>query len=81
MVNLNTIGQREPEIYGKENFQNLIRKLQETYPQAKITLQQSNSEGVIIDFLQTANQEVDAVVLNAGLIPILQSLFPMLCVL
>lgn len=64
--NLNHIGQREPEIYGIENFDSLLQRLEKDFPILKIKLKQTNCEGELIDYLQEANQEAEAVILNAG---------------
>ncbi len=61
--NLNLIGQREEEIYGKESFLDYFEALKVN---KKIDLDyfQSNIEGVMIDTLQSSNH--DGVILNAG---------------
>lgn len=64
--NLNKVGEREPEIYGTETFQDLLNSLEKTYPQVQFVYYQSNSEGALIDYLQAANEEVDGIVLNAA---------------
>lgn len=64
--NLNKVGEREPEIYGTETFQDLLMRLEKTYPQVELVYYQSNSEGALIDYLQAANEEVDGIVLNAA---------------
>lgn len=64
--NLNKVGEREPEIYGAETFQDLLKSLEETYPKVQFVYHQSNGEGALIDFLQTADAQVDGIVLNAG---------------
>ena len=64
--NLNLIGKREPEIYGKMSFDEYIPKLIEAFPQHEISYSQSNHEGVLIDTLQEADEHFDAVVMNPG---------------
>lgn len=64
--NLNKIGEREPEIYGKETFPDLLKRLKETYPEVEFIYYQSNGEGTLVDYLQAANNEVDGIVLNAA---------------
>ncbi|MEO7717632.1 MAG: type II 3-dehydroquinate dehydratase [Capsulimonas sp.] len=66
--NLNMLGIRDPDIYGKDNFDTVNQKIE---AQAKalgleITIQQSNSEGAIIDFVQEAMSWSDAIVINPG---------------
>lgn len=64
--NLNKIGQREPEIYGTETFEDLLKTLKEKYPNVQFDYKQSNSGGILIDYLQSVDDSADGVVLNAG---------------
>jgi 3-dehydroquinate dehydratase-2 len=61
--NLNLIGQREEEIYGKETFLDYFEELK-AKKNAQIDYFQSNVEGEIIDELQ--NSKHDGIILNAG---------------
>ncbi len=62
--NINLIGSREPEIYGKQNINDFIAKLVEQNPDISITHYQSNSEGGIIDQIQNARTNADAIIIN-----------------
>lgn len=65
--NLNFLGKRQPEIYGTTTLWDLENRLKQKFPDVKLELYQSNSEGGIIDFLQKAmDGSIDGVVLNAG---------------
>ncbi len=66
--NLNLLGIREPHIYGKETYDNLISYLNKLAVENGIQLSvfQSNHEGAIIDIIQEALDEVDGIVINAG---------------
>ena len=64
--NLNLLGKREPEIYGTVSFEAYLPKLQERFPQHDIAYFQSNHEGTLIDKLQDADSQYDAVVFNPG---------------
>jgi 3-dehydroquinate dehydratase-2 len=66
--NLNLLGEREPDIYGHETMADISARLREAAQREGVSLEvfQSNSEGAIIDRLQGARLEADAVVLNAG---------------
>lgn len=65
--NLNLLGKREPEIYGKEGFESTLVNLQEKYANlANISYFQSNHEGEIIDEIQNNGFSVDGIILNAG---------------
>jgi len=66
--NLNLLGEREPAVYGRETMEEISARLREAAAREGVSLDvfQSNSEGAIIDRLQAARHEADAVVLNAG---------------
>ena len=56
------------EIYGRETIEEISARLRDAAERegASVEVFQSNSEGAIIDRLQAARHEADAVVLNAG---------------
>ena len=64
--NLNLLGKREPEIYGHLSFEEYLPQLRERFPQHEIAYFQTNHEGVLIDKLQEADGQYDAVVMNPG---------------
>lgn len=66
--NLNLIGTREPEIYGRETLEDVNRALEKLATEigAGVEIFQSNSEGALIDRIQAARGTVDAIVINAG---------------
>ena len=64
--NLNMLGIREPDIYGKQSFSALedsIRRWAEELG-LSVTLRQSNHEGVIVDLIQGALGHFDGIVIN-----------------
>ena len=61
--NLNLIGQREEEIYGKESFQAFYDELN-SKTEAELDYYQSNVEGELINSLQGSNH--DGIIINAG---------------
>jgi 3-dehydroquinate dehydratase-2 len=61
--NLNLLGQREPQIYGIEKFEDYFNELKSRID-VEIDYFQSNTEGEIIDTLQQSKH--DGIVLNAG---------------
>lgn len=65
-ANLNLLGRRQPEIYGRESFEDYLEALRARYSEHTIDYYQSNIEGEIVDALQRAEGVYDAVVLNAG---------------
>ncbi|MFO7721438.1 MAG: type II 3-dehydroquinate dehydratase [Gillisia sp.] len=64
--NLNLLGTREPDTYGKESFGEYFSKLQFKFREVELSFFQSNIEGELIDRLQQADKEFDGVVLNAA---------------
>ena len=65
--NLNLLGIREPEIYGKRAWEDYMKELRSRFPKVRIDYFQSNCEGELIDRLQQAGfGEADGIVLNAG---------------
>lgn len=66
--NLNMLGVRDPDIYGKDDYASVNRRI-EAHAKSlglEIRVQQSNSEGEIIGFVQDAMSWADAVVINPG---------------
>lgn len=68
--NLNFLGIREPEVYGKATLNDLEKQLKD-YNQEKYQLEliffQSNIEGEIINFLQKCYQDqIDGIMMNPG---------------
>ncbi len=64
--NLNLTGVRETKIYGTLSFENYLDELAKRFPLIDIGYDQSNVEGEIINKMQDANFEYDAIILNAG---------------
>lgn len=63
--NLNLLGKREPEIYGKQSFEDYLAILKSKYPQVSFDYYQSNIEGELINELQRVS-DYDGVILNAA---------------
>lgn len=67
--NLNMLGIREPNIYGKETYQDLCEKI-EQYASCKgieVVIKQSNYEGELVTWIQNAYfDHVDGIVINPG---------------
>ena len=64
--NLNLTGLREPDIYGKESFDQYIPRLFAQFPEHDIIYFQSNVEGELINMLHSCGGEQRAILLNAG---------------
>ena len=66
--NINMLGIREPGIYGKQTFADLLSLIEETGKALHISVSQfqSNHEGAIIDTIQAAFGVYDGIVINPG---------------
>jgi 3-dehydroquinate dehydratase-2 len=63
--NLNLLGRREPMIYGDIAFEEYFSKLEDRFPLIRLSYFQSNSEGRLIDDLQSHGfGQCDAIILN-----------------
>lgn len=64
--NLNLLGKREPEVYGKQTFDEYLETLRPLFPEVRLTYFQSNHEGALIDKLHEVGFSIGGIVLNAG---------------
>ena len=64
--NLNLLGIREPEIYGKKGFEEYLHVLRNAFPNIRIDYFQSNVEGELINKIHEVGFDLDGIVLNAG---------------
>ncbi len=66
--NLNLLGIRETEIYGRDSFDEINRKIKARAQQqgVEVRIFQSNHEGEIIDAIQDAREWADAMIINPG---------------
>jgi len=66
--NLNLLGTRQPEIYGRQSMDDCLASLRAAYPDVEIRHFQSNHEGDIIDMLHACGTDDDylGIILNAG---------------
>ena len=64
--NINMLGIREPSIYGKNTFADLLKLLEDTAREENLEIQQyqSNHEGDLVDKIQWAYGKVDGIVIN-----------------
>lgn len=64
--NINMLGIREPGIYGKNTFQDLLALIQQTAEEENLDIKQfqSNHEGAIVDKIQECYGKVDGIVIN-----------------
>jgi len=66
--NLNLLGQREPEIYGKTTLAEIESRVKERAQQlgVEIGFRQSNLEGELVNWIQEAKAKFNVIVLNAA---------------
>ena len=66
--NLNLLGQRQPEIYGRDTLDDIAETCKKVAVAQGMTLKafQSNSEGQLIDWVHEARQNADAIIINPG---------------
>ncbi len=64
--NLNLLGKREPETYGKQSFEEYFSQLKSRFPDIELHYYQSNVEGEIINKLHEVGFSFDGIILNAG---------------
>ena len=64
--NINMLGIRQPDIYGKETFADLLSLLEQTAKEENIEIEQyqSNHEGCLVDRIQEAYGLFDGIVIN-----------------
>ncbi len=64
--NINMLGIREPDIYGKNTFSDLLALLEQTAQDEGVTVEQyqSNHEGNLVDKIQHAYGKFDGIVIN-----------------
>jgi 3-dehydroquinate dehydratase II len=66
--NLNLLGQREPEVYGRQTLSDIETNVREHAGKlgVEIEFRQSNSEGELVTWIQQSKGKFDAIVLNAA---------------
>ena len=64
--NLNLLGKREINIYGKQTIEEILQSVSNKYPKVTLDYRQSNIEGELVNYLQEANHAYDGIILNAA---------------
>ena len=66
--NLNLLGQRQPDVYGRTTLAEIEASVREKARKLKVNVdfRQSNLEGELVAWIQQAIGEVDVIVLNAA---------------
>jgi 3-dehydroquinate dehydratase-2 len=66
--NLNMLGLREPEIYGRQTLETVNQQLAQQAQTLRVAINmfQSNSEGALVDCIQGTFQQQDGILINPG---------------
>ena len=66
--NINMLGIREPDIYGRTTYDDLVKMIEEHAADKGIDVEvmQSNHEGDLVDMLQDCYKKIDGIVINPG---------------
>jgi 3-dehydroquinate dehydratase-2 len=66
--NLNTLGRREPHIYGHDTLDDIVERFKKMAGElgTEVEAFQSNHEGAVIDFIQANQDSADGMVINPG---------------
>ena len=66
--NLNLLGKRQPEIYGRLTLEQINRKIRSLANELRVEvdIRQSNSEGELVSWIQEAPRQFGALVINAA---------------
>lgn len=66
--NINQLGKRKGGIYGKETLEEINSQLQQQAKELSVEIAsfQSNSEGVLVDFIQAESPKAEGIIINPG---------------
>jgi 3-dehydroquinate dehydratase-2 len=64
--NLNLLGARDSLLYGTLSLKKIEKKIKTEFPEITFDFFQSNSEGELIDKIQSANKAFDGIIINPG---------------
>ena len=66
--NLNMLGIREPDIYGKTDYKALVELIEKHAKEigVNVEIMQSNHEGDLVDWIQESFKKIDGIVINPG---------------
>lgn len=66
--NLNLLGTREPEVYGRTTLADIEKVVRERAAQliVEVDFKQSNQEGELVEWIQKAKNQFDVIVINAA---------------
>ena len=66
--NINMLGIREPGLYGKEKYNDLVKLVRSAAKKesVKVSFYQSNDEGALVGKIQKSRKKFDGIILNAA---------------
>lgn len=66
--NLGRLGRRQPEVYGSTSYEDLVRLIEAEAAELglSVAVRQTDSEAQLLEWLHTAADDADPVILNAG---------------
>ncbi|MBL7994061.1 type II 3-dehydroquinate dehydratase [bacterium] len=64
--NLNLLGERETEVYGKETLAGIEKALTKAFSKIRFEFRQSNVEGELVNMIHAARKKQDGIVFNPG---------------
>jgi len=64
--NLNLLGTREPEVYGRKSFEDYLEELRTKFEKIDFSYFQSNVEGELINEIQRVGFSFDGIIINPG---------------
>jgi 3-dehydroquinate dehydratase II len=66
--NLNSLGQRQPEIYGNQTLEEINARIEKEARRldCQVEIHQVNSEGAIVDLIQSPGRDINGIVINPG---------------
>ncbi len=66
--NLNMLGTREPEVYGRDTLDDIRKRVEARAAELglKVDFRQSNTEGEMVDWVQEARTKASGLIVNAG---------------
>lgn len=64
--NLNLLSQRDKQLYGGKDFNQILNDIQKSFPDFNFSYFQSNVEGELIDKIQQASESFDGLIINPG---------------
>lgn len=64
--NLNLLGQREPDLYGRQTMQEALEQLRTRFAEVEFVYHQSNVEGELVTIIQQEGFACAGIIINAG---------------